>query len=180
MLEILLSIVATLFLAKHTPRRRYSLRRVRITPGDALGTLGSATAVIEALTGASVSAYRLVTAKGAWTVTGLVAGEGPIVVGYAHSDYTVVEIKECIESQASIDPGEKIAQERANRLVRIVGSLTGQAQNLNDGKPIKTRLNWLIATGDFVNMFSYNDGSSALTTGATVRMNGDIWVKDSA
>ena len=185
MIEIFLTILALLGLAKHSKRsgRRYSLRRVRVTPGDALTTLGSATVVVEPFTGASTISYRAVTIKGVWTITGLTPGEGPIICGVAHSNYSVTEIKECLESAASISPGLKIEEEQANRLVRIIGTFSGQANHsLNDGKPIKTRLNWLMpasASGSSLVMFNYNDGSGALTTGANVRFNGDLWVKDS-
>ncbi len=183
MLEILIVLVATLFLAKRGSSQRYSLRRVRLTSGDALGTLGSATALVQGLTGSSTISYRAVTIKATWTITGLTEGEGPIVVGYAHSNYTVTEIKQAIEAAAAISPGLKVEEEQANRLVRIVGVFSGQAnRSLNDGRPIKTRLNWLIpagSSGTEINQFAYNDGSGALTTGANVRVNGDMWVKDS-
>lgn len=165
---------------KRGRKRSFNLRRVRVTVGDALDTLASATALVTGITPASVSTYRLVSAKLAWSLTELTESDGPIVVGYAHSDYTVGEIKEAIESQNSINPGDKISQEQSNRLVRIVGSFSGmENQSLNDGRPIKTKLNWLIPIGQFVNMFAYNDGAGALTTGSNLRANGDIWVKDS-
>ncbi len=119
--------------------------------------------------------------KGVWSLTDLTANDGPILVGYAHSDYSVTEVKECLESNAAIDQGDKIAQERSNRLVRVVGIMNDVRSTLNDGKPITTKLNWLINIGDSVNMFFYNDNSAnALTTGANVELNGDMWVKDSS
>ncbi len=152
------------------------------TPSLALSTLGTATAVTTGLTGASTSTYRAVSADFVWAIEDLAAGEGPITVGFAHSDYTVTEIKEALESAASIDQGLKIEQEKSNRLVRIVGTIgTGTGVNqLNDGKPVKTRLNWLITIGDEVNIFAYNDSSSSLTTGAILHPMGNLWVKDSA
>jgi len=162
-------------------RRRFSLRRVRITPERALATLASDTAIVNSLTVVAPSAYRAVSIKATWNLVGLTANEGPITVGYAHDDYTVAEIKEALEAAASIDPGNKIAQEQANRLIRIVGTFaSGAAGLLNDGKPISTRLNWLIGVGHAVNMFAYNEFPSALTTGAVVHCVGDMWVKDSA
>ncbi len=162
------------------PRRRFNLRRVRITAEEALLTLGSDTAFTQTLTGTSANRYRLVSAKISWALTNLTAGEGPIHVGFAHSDYSVTEIKECIESQTSIDINDKVANERAQRLVRTVGVLRGVAGGavLNDGKPITTRLNWLIGIGQSVNFFSWNEGTAALTTGVLVTLTGDIWVRD--
>ncbi len=107
-------------------------------------------------------------------------GDGPLTVGICHSDYSNTEVKECLESGASIDQGDKIAQEQGNRLVRIVGSmLPGEEENLNDGKPIKTRLNWMIDIGSAVNVFVYNEGSGSLTTGSLMKLTGSLYVKDS-
>jgi len=110
--------------------------------------------------------------------------DGPLIFGYAHGDYTVTEIKECIESGASINVGLKVEQEQSNRLVRIVGAFGSPGVGnidvtANDGKPIKTRLNWLIPIGKTFNFFVYNDGVAALETAAkSVRINGTGWVKD--
>ncbi len=155
------------------------LRRVRTTTEEHLLTLASDTASTQTLTGTSSNAYRAMTAKNTWTLSEFTAGEGPIQVGYAHSDYTVAEIKECIESQGSVEQNDKVAQERANRLVRTVGTFGSEANSqLNDGKPIKTRLNWLIGIGESVVMFAWNEGTAALTTGSHVNLGGDLWIKD--
>jgi len=113
------------------------------------------------------------------SVLQLTAGEGPVTVGYAHSDYSVTEIKEAIESALSISVGDKVAQEKANRLIRIVGEISSEDPILNEGRPIKTKLNWFIPIGKFVNMFAYNNNSSPLTTGAIQNASGNLWVKDS-
>ncbi len=168
-------------MAKKAPRkRRFNLRRVRFSTELALATLGSDTALTVSLTGAGDHAYRAVVIKGSWNQTGLTAGEGPVTVGYAHSDYTVAEIKECLEAFAAISQGDKIAQEKAGRIVRTVGTFRSEANNaLNDGKPISTRLNWLMAIGDSINMFCFNEEQGALSTGALINHQGDLWVRDS-
>ncbi len=102
-------------------------------------------------------------------------------MGYAHNDYTVTEIKEAIESASAINIGNKVVQEQGNRLVRVVGTINTDLDidnRLNDGKPVKTRLNWFIPIGSAVNLFAYNDGTVMLT-GAVLKANGEIWVKDS-
>ncbi len=177
MLEILIMLVATLFLAKRYPkRRRYNLRPVRVTPTLALATLASQTALTVVVAGTTDIAHRCISITGTWNISVNTNGEGPIVVGYAHDDYTVAEIKECIEA-GDISSDDKIAQERGNRLVRIVGTFSSAANNsLQDGRPIKTRLNWLIATGAAVNMFCYNDGAAGLTTGSVVKLNGTMQI----
>ncbi len=150
-----------------------------MTPERALGTLATDTAITNALTANAVSSYRAVTVKATHAIIGLTAAEGPITVGYAHDDYSVTEIKEALEAAASIDPGDKIAQEQSNRLVRIVGVITPEIPQLNDGRPISTKLNWLIGVGHAINMFAYNEFPASLTTGAVQHLQGDLWVKDS-
>ncbi len=164
---------------KKSYHKSFRLRKVRITPAQALSTLAGVTALTTGLTGAADGAYRLVSANGVHSVLSLTAGEGPITVGFAHSDYTVTEIKEAIESALAISVGDKIAQEKANRLVRVVGEISAAEPIMNEGRPVKTRLNWLIPIGKVVNMFAYNNNSGALTTGGIQNFTGDLWVKDS-
>jgi len=159
--------------------RRFNLRRVRFSVPQAMATTGNKVAVVGNLTGAADGAYRVKSVKAAFSSLNLAATDGPLIVGYAHSDYTVTEIKECIEASSAISVGDKIAQEKANRLVRIVGVLEEAANDdLNDGRPISTKLNWLIPIGKIVNMFIYNDGI-AMTTGCVVSCNGEMWIQDS-
>ncbi len=166
-------------MAKRHPKRKFNLRKVRYDSANVLTTLANRIVQSDGLTGTSANLYRVMSVKCTWTLKGLTAGEGPLVFGFNHSDYSVTEIKECIEAQAAIDQGDKVAQEQANRLVRIVGSFSGSASNekFNDGRPMKTRLNWSIGIGDAVNMFTYNDSGATLTTGAIVDTNGVLWVK---
>ncbi len=111
-----------------------------------------------------------------FTVT---ANDGPIMVGVAHSDYTDAEIEEVIENAGSWNTADKIQQrEVGRRLVRIVGTFPAAAQSggstvLNDGRNIKTRLNWMLATGQTLRLWAYNLGTSALgTTVPTVHLQG--------
>ncbi len=167
---------------KKSYHRSYRLRRVRITPSLGLSTLATLTALTVAVTPAASSTYRCISIDTVWGSVGVVQTGGPFTVGYAHSDYSVGEIKEAIEASAAIDVGNKVAMEQANRLVRIVGTMAFQSadeQALNDGRPIKTRLNWLMSIGQSVNAFVYNEGTVAVT-GATLKLTGNMWVKDSA
>ncbi len=161
--------------------RSYKLRRVRVAQAVTLGTLANVTVVAQGLTGNADAGYRCISITSLWTLKNLTAGERPVHVGYAHSDYTVTEIKECIEGGAAISIGNKISNEQANRLVRLVGTFGVAAEaddSLNDGKPIKTRLNWAIPIGKEVVAFAYNDSGAVLTTGGIVDFTGEMWVKD--
>ncbi len=162
-----------------TRRGRFTGRMVRVSPAVTLSTLASQTVITSALVGTSDAQYRLLSAKMSWSQLGLTAAEGPITVGYAFGDYTVTEIKECLEIGASISPGDKIAQEKGNRWVRIVGTFEADAQSvLNDGRPIKTKLNWKVQIGSTVNIFAYNESGSALQTGTVINAQGSLYVQD--
>ncbi len=162
-------------------KRRFNLRKVRTVPIITLGTLANVTVITGSVTGPADGSYRAMSHHGVWQKKNGTAGEGPIVVGYADGDYSVTEIKECLEATASISRGDKIANERANRFVRVIGSFSGIAAEevLNDGKPIKTRLNWPFPADDTnLVIFAYNESGSALTTGCLIEADGNLWVKD--
>ncbi len=164
----------------HKRPRKFTLRKVRTTIGVGLGALATNVAIIAARYGNADGAYRIMTCIDTWSTNDHTVGEGPILVGYAHGSYTVTQIKEFIESGSSISVGSKLAQEQAGRLIRHVGTFAGEdaSETLNDGKPIKTRLNWAIPIGTNLNIFAYNDDGSNLTTGTSLRCNGSGWVKD--
>ncbi len=172
------------FMAKHAKRggrrRPFHLRRVPVTPALSLGALVTVIAIKTSLVGTSDAQYRLMSANLAWTLHNHTAGEGPISVGLAFGSYTVTQIKECLEASASISPGDKSSQEKANRWVRTIGHFSGEgvSESLNDGKPISTRLNWAIPIGETVQMWAYNNDTNDLTTGSVVGAMGEIYVKD--
>ncbi len=104
--------------------------------------------------------------------------------GLAHGDYSLVEIEACIESNTSIDLGNLVAQEAANRLVRTIGQMTGApgtgaGLSFNDGRPKKTKLNWALSIGDDLQIWVRNGSPTDWTTGAFISVIGDMWVKDS-
>ncbi len=109
-----------------------------------------------------------------YSIDNLVAGQGPIIFGVAHSDYSDAEIEEFIENTGSWDQGSKIEQERAKRLIRKIGTLVGtQGTGTNDvqfngGVPVKTKLNWRLNTGDTLNLWAYNISATALSTSVPV------------
>ncbi len=147
--------------------------------GD-LSTLATVTAIKSTLLAAPVgSSYRVASVKATWSLVPFTEGDGPILLGIAHGDYTIAEIKEFIEATSAIDLGDKIAQERARRLIRIVGTVSSVANStLNDGKMITTKLNWKITQGKALSFFTYNDGGASMTTGSFAKVNGTAWVAD--
>ncbi len=97
---------------------------------------------------------------------------GPIMVGVAHSDYSDAEVEEFIENTGSWDEGNLVQQkEIGRRLIKIVGVFVSGGQPtglisdvLNNGKAMKTKLGWILTTGDTLTLWGYNLGSANVAT----------------
>jgi len=112
--------------------------------------------------------------------------DGPLIFGVAHSDYTDAEIEAVIEASASWNTGDLVAQEVGRRKIRKIGSFApdqAASANLgdwrfNDGKPVKTKLNWQLMTGQTLSLWAYNKGNT-LGGSSLIRMDGhaNLWQK---
>ncbi len=137
----------------------------------ALTTLASKTVVLVAFDD-SVNERTLVSsivAKYTLSVFTPGSGVGPIMVGVAHSDYSVDEIDEWIENTGSWDEGALVEQEQGRRFIRQVGVFdtpddANDSSELNDGKAIKTRLNWILNQGQTLSLWAYNLGNNPVAT----------------
>ncbi len=109
-----------------------------------------------------------------YTLSDMTQGDnvGPILCGVAHSDYTATEIDEWIEqASASWAEADLVAGEIRNRKIRelgifefdVAGNVVSMAA-LNGGRPIKTKLNWILNAGQGLDFWCYNTGSAALST----------------
>ncbi len=141
-----------------------------------MGTPGGDSVVKGNLDSTVVDGTFLISADLVWGLRGITPGEGPIVVGLAHSDYSAAEIEEALEAITSWDEGDKVAQERRRRKVRTVGMFSGETatQVLNDGKPIKTKLGFAIAEGDTLAVWGWNKSGATLTTGQIITAQGGV------
>ncbi len=97
------------------------------------------------------------------------ADAGPLIQGVAHSDYSDAEIEEWIELSTGWDVGDRVSREISSRLIRRLGTFQSPSSpteftELNDGRMIKTRLNWMLETGQNLKFWTYNTGSAALAT----------------
>lgn len=139
----------------------------------ALGTL-AATTIITAPFDDAVNERALISSiVASYSITDLSPGTGigPIMVGVAHSDYTAAEIEAFLENATTWEETDQIGQEISKRKVRIVGILgqggsasSTDVASLNDGKPIKTKLNWILTVGQTLQLWAYNLGSAAVAT----------------
>ncbi len=174
----------TILMAKKGRRkRRFNLRRVRLIGTVAVGALASLDVGSGAITLAVADKLRLISINAAWGWSDVGAStDDDLEFGVAHSDYTAAEIEECLEATAAIDLGDKVAQERTNRLVRSIGILMNQsstgAGSFADGRRVKTKLNWLLSEGDTLVVWFRNGSGAVYTTGSTITCQGDLWVKD--
>ncbi len=139
-----------------------------------LGTLAAATLVGDTWDH-SVTERAIVTSIVAtWSLDGMVAGQGPIIFGVAHADYTDAEIEAVIENTGAWNSGDRTQQEVARRLVRQIGVFVGKQGTgtndvqWNDGKPVKTKLNWPLITGQTLRMWAYNISAADLSTAAPI------------
>ncbi len=109
-----------------------------------------------------------------------IANAGPIVFGVAHGDYSDAEIEQWLESTGQWNEGDMISQEISARKIRQIGTLGGAAtaadsQVMNDGKPVKTKLNWILLQGQSLRIWAYNSGSAAVaTTVPSLTANGHV------
>ncbi len=134
-----------------------------------LATLAAKTGILTATNTVSekrrVSSVRCTYALTDWTVN---ANSGPIMILVAHSDYTLAEVEEWIERSGSWSMSDLVADEVRRRKIKRIGIFrippTAHGAVLNDGKPIRTKLNWTLITGQGLNFVGYNLGTAALTT----------------
>ncbi len=162
----------------------FKMRQVRVNSILQAGALASNDVIVGAVINAAADTYRLISvhAAYAWGDLGALVDHG-CVFGLAHSDYSAAEVEECLESITAIDLGDKVAQEQANRLVREIGVIQPAAavsgsSVYNDGRPVKTRLNWLMSIGDQLNLWIRNSSGTVWTTNSEVSIDGKLWIRD--
>ncbi len=158
-------------------RVQQNIRKIPIQSTITLGALASKDVISGAIFNNSDTLFRMLNYEVTWTWDSVTAGDGPLTVGIAAGDYSAVEIEECLEAIGNIQLGDRIAQEQANRLVRVVGNIQPEILTLNDGMPVKTKLNWKVPIGDAQQVFAYNQGGSAFTTGSALLVFGHAWIK---
>ncbi len=120
--------------------------------------------------------------KATWQAAGFTEGEGPLVVGVAHGDYTAAEIEEWLEVTGSWNSTDKIAGEQARRKIRQVGTfpLAVEGENLNDGKEMTTRLGFRLEAGEVLTTWAFNKSIGAITTGGNIKVVGKALMRRTA
>ncbi len=164
-------------MARHTGKRK-KWHRVEFSESFALGTLADGAAAVSNLTGGSASDnFYATSVEASWSMEALTAGEVPIVVGLAHSDYSAAEVEAWIENTASFSQDDLVAQEVSRRKIRNVGQFSDTDETdlvLNEGNKFKTICKFLVNEGKTINAWAYNKSGSALMTGAVINIQGEI------
>lgn len=115
-----------------------------------------------------------------YTLATFTASQGPIMIGVSHSDYSSIEVEEFLEAAASWTKANKIQQEAARRKIRVIGTFLvdadGTAQ-INDGRPIRTKLGFALESGMTLAFWIYNMSDSDLTSGGILNVTGKAYLK---
>lgn len=146
--------------------------RGQIDEDIGLATLAGKTAVATVFGSTVTETTRISSVEITATLSGFTEGvdnTGPVMCGIAHSDYTTAEIEAWIEATASWSEGDLVAQEVSNRRIRRLGIFPSAvvalgSAPLNDGRPIKEKLNWRLSTGQSLRSWAYNMGTVAFAT----------------
>ncbi len=151
-------------------------------------TLAANTLVGSNIAQVTVDTCRISSIKCSYSLNNLtpLQNMGPIIVGVAHSDYTDAEVEQWLETAGSWDRGNTSAREQRSRMVRQIGRFSigpdgsaADAHVLNGGRPIKTKLNWLLTEGQTVKFWAFNAGSVAnATTNPNFEIQGsaNLWI----
>ncbi len=172
-------------MAKKPKRRMGKYIRGNVDENLSLTTLGPATLVGVAFDETVNERTFVSSIVAQWALDDFTPGAdiGPIVCGVAHGDYTDAEIEAFVENTGSWNEGDMIqGREIGRRLIRVVGTFPSPGSDsaalgvvLNDGKPIKTKLNWTLLQGQTLRYWGYNTGTSAVaTTIPNMRLHGHV------
>ncbi len=124
----------------------------------------------------TIDTCRISSMRATWTLTNFTPiANTTVIVGVAHSDYSDAEVEGWLESAGSWDRGNTTAREVRSRMCRQVGSFkvgggstAADVHVLNDGRPISTKLNWLLTEGQTVKLWVFNGGAAPYATTAPV------------
>lgn len=151
----------------------------------ALSTLADDAVLSVDLTGSLGEDLFVISTDLNWYIKGLTAGQGdPMTVGIAHSDYSDTEIREAVDGTFT-DPDELIEKEQTMRKVRKSGVMMIVAGADTDTQLVfvpfmtdrgsRTPAKWSVGDGHALSGWVWNRSGGALTTGATLDFDGNIY-----
>ncbi len=177
---VIVAVIMLMMMARKNPkRRRRRLFVPRIKEGFALAALAANTLLSANFSQTVDRHYWAISMDVVPTWNGFTAGEGPLIIGVAHEDYTAAEIEAWLESAVSWTADDLIGQEVAHRKCRIIGTIKDLASDMdmNNGLPIRVKLGWELPIGSGLQLWAYNDSGTALTTGGTLEYTGKAFLR---
>ncbi len=179
MFEILAVLLALVLAAKKgRGRRRGRLIKGVIKLQEALTTLAPNTGLLDPTDTVDDAAF-IISVHATYALVGNTAGEGPIKLYWAHSDYSLAEVEEFIELTTGWSEMDEVSKEISKRKIRAIGQISGgvSGESLANGEVVKTRIGFMVQEGQGLNLVSYMDGTAPLTTGASVFVTGHAWIR---
>ncbi len=151
----------------------------------ALSTLGGESAIQVATDITWGEDFRLLKTEFLAVLDGVTTEEGQrLIIGVADGELTATEVGECLQADGPGDRNENLAKERAQRPVWPVGAIVGAGLSArfvghNGGTLMEWKKRWTFSDPEGMSFFVYNQSGTALTTGATIRINAThygVWV----
>ncbi len=161
---------------------------LRLNASIALSTLGSGAAIKLSGLIALTEDFRLLKSEILADISGLTGGEADqLVLGMCNNELSNAEIAECIVAGGPVDRNDRLAQERAERWVKLLGKMVltdssgtqGYFRSETGGPLIIVKPRWTFSDPEGWAYFIFNNGAAALTTGATARVlatNYGLWM----
>lgn len=178
MYEIYCMALLFVVLAHRRRRKRVRLIKGQIDESVALSTLAAETGILAPTDTVDDTSY-LISTEMVFSIREHTAGQGPLVLYWAHSDYTLAEIEEFIELQTGWGQADEVSKEISRRKVKLIGQFSGSGTEeiLNDGRLLKTKVGFVVSESQGLNLVVYNGSGSTLTSGTIVEFKGHCWIK---
>lgn len=142
--------------------------------------LGNNAGALTSIIGNLAEDLHVVSVDATWSLISAVVNEGPLQVGFSHSDLTIAEVIECLDVEMT-DPDNRIDAERAGRPVRKVGMLREvgtavEGVQLNHGEPIRTKFRFSVGNGHTIKAWTVNRGGATISSvGQIIEVDGTIY-----
>ncbi len=161
------------------------MRSVRLFSQLAIGALVNDDLIAGNLIAVGDTEYRMRSIKLRWTWSNVANLDGGLLFGVAAPGLTEAQIEEFLEATSSIDKLDIVANERANRKVRVIGAFGSDPGNtsaadenaFNGGRAVSTKLNWLVPIGGTVTMWGYNFSTGNFVTGSELVAIGEAFIE---
>ncbi len=172
-------IIGSFVFAAKRRRRKGKLIYLQCNISNSVASLAAGDVVATLQANTVIDRVFAVWAKGVWSLQANTAGDGPLMVGLAHGDYTAAEIEECLEAGGSWNQSDKIAMEQAKRFVRRTGVFDGllTSEKLMDGAPVYQKLGFMIEDGETIQSWARNQDADTRQAAGSVNWNGIIAVR---